>query len=230
MPVPRRQRRFDHGSDIIVLDSQQPQPDLRNHVAVIEFDSRHARSSRRNGEITGSQHGRLLVFTLHPVRSICHGDMPSLLHQYAIISDDRHTIRDWRHRCRRQTTPPALHRSISRHSGHPVTSPSTTPPADEYHAASDGQQHDQPADRDAPVADRPCWFCRPPCWPCGTSVLSSSDSLGSVGSVGLPGSVGSVGPSLAFTVTVRSAVAVLPALSTSARTLPASPRPPNRTP
>lgn len=120
-----------------------------------------------------------------------------------------------------------LHRSISRHSGHPVTSPSTTPPADEYHAASDGQQHDQPADRDAPVADRPCWFCRPPCWPCGTSVLSSSDSLGSVGSVGLPGSVG---PSLAFTVTVRSAVAVLPALSTSARTLPASPRPPNRTP
>lgn len=35
---------------------------------------------------------------------------------------------------------------------------------------------------------------------------------------------------LAFTVTVRSAVAVLPALSTSARTLPASPRPPNRTP
>lgn len=30
------------------------------------------------------------------------------LHQYAIISDDRHTIRDWRHRCRgRQTTPPA---------------------------------------------------------------------------------------------------------------------------
>ena len=28
----------------------------------------------------------------------------------------------------RQTTPPALHRSISRHSGHPVTSPSTTPP------------------------------------------------------------------------------------------------------
>lgn len=126
-----------------------------------------------------------------------------------------------------------LHRSISRHSGHPVTSPSTTPPADECHAASDGQQHDQPADRDAPVADRPCWFCRPPCWPCGTSVLSSSDSLGSVGSVGLPGSigsVGSVGPSLAFTVTVRSAVAVLPALSTSARTLPASPRPPNRTP
>lgn len=97
-----------------------------------------------------------------------------------------------------------LHRSISRHSGHPVTSPSTTPPADEYHAASDGQQHDQPADRDAPVADRPCWFCRPPCWPCGTSVLSSSDSLGSVGSVGLPGSigllgsVGSVGPSLAL--------------------------------
>ena len=78
MPVPRRQRRFDHGSDIIVLDSQQPQPDLRNHVAVIEFDSRHARSSRRNGEIAGSQHGRLLVFTLHPVRSICHGDMPSL--------------------------------------------------------------------------------------------------------------------------------------------------------
>lgn len=120
-----------------------------------------------------------------------------------------------------------LHRSISRHSGHPVTSPSTTPPDDEYHAASDGQQHDQPADRDAPVADRPCWFCRPPCWPCDTSVLSSSDSLGSVGSVGLPGSVG---PSLAFTVTVRSAVAVLPALSTSARTLPASPRPPNRTP
>ena len=122
-----------------------------------------------------------------------------------------------------------LHRSISRHSGHPVTSPSTTPPADEYHAASDGQQHDQPADRDAPVADRPCWFCRPPCWPCGTSVLSLSDSLGSVGSVGLPGSVGllgsvgSVGPSLAFTVTVRSAVAVLPALSTSARTLPVSP-------
>ncbi len=119
-----------------------------------------------------------------------------------------------------------LHRSISRHSGHPVTSPSTTPPADEY---------DQPADRDAPVADRPCWFCRPPCWPCGTSVLSSSDSLGSVGSaslgsVGLPGSVGSVGPSLVFTVTVRSAVAVLPALSTSARTLPVSPRPPNRTP
>lgn len=105
-----------------------------------------------------------------------------------------------------------LHRSISRHSGHPVTSPSTTPPADEYHAASDGQQHDQSADRDAPVADRPCWFCRPPCWPCGTSVLSSSDSLGSVGSaslgsVGLPGSVGSVGPSLAFTVTVLSAVA-----------------------
>lgn len=93
-----------------------------------------------------------------------------------------------------------LHRSISRHSGHPVTSPSTTPPADEYHAASDGQQHDQPADRDAPVADRPCWFCRPPCWPCGASVLSSSDSLGSVGSaslgsVGLPGSVG---PSLAL--------------------------------
>ena len=128
-----------------------------------------------------------------------------------------------------------LRRSISRHSGHPVTSPSTTPPADEYHAASDGQQHDQPADRDAPVADRPCWFCRPPCWPCGTSVLSSSDSLGSVGSaslgsVGLPGSVGSVGPSLVFTVTVRSAVAVLPALSTSARTLPVSPRPPNRTP
>ena len=120
-----------------------------------------------------------------------------------------------------------LHRSISRHSGHPVTSPSTTPPDDEYHAASDGQQHDQPADRDAPVADRPCWFCRPPCWPCDTSVLSSSYSLGSVGSVGLPGSVG---PSLAFTVTVRSAVAVLPALSTSARTLPASPRPPNRTP
>ena len=78
----------------------------------------------------------------------------------------------------------------------------TTPPADEYHAASDGQQHDQSADRDAPVADRPCWFCRPPCWPCGASVLSSSDSLGSVGSaslgsVGLPGSVG---PSLAFTV------------------------------
>ena len=128
-----------------------------------------------------------------------------------------------------------LHRSISRHSGHPVTSPSTTPPADEYHAASDGQQHDQSADRDAPVADRPCWFCRPPCWPCGTSVLSSSDSLGSVGSaslgsVDLPGSVGSVGPSLAFTVTVRSAVAVLPALSTSARTLPVSPRPPSRTP
>ena len=126
------------------------------------------------------------------------------LHQYAIISDDRHTIRDWRHRCRGRQT---------------------TPPADEYHAASDGQQHDQPADRDAPVADRPCWFCRPPCWPCGTSVLSLSDSLGSVGSVGLPGSVGllgsvgSVGPSLAFTVTVRSAVAVLPALSTSARTL-----------
>ena len=86
-----------------------------------------------------------------------------------------------------------LHRSISRHSGHPVTSPSTTPPADEYHATSDGQQHDQPADRDAPVADRPCWFCRPPCWPCGTSVLSSSDSLGSVGSVGLPGSVGFLG-------------------------------------
>lgn len=85
-----------------------------------------------------------------------------------------------------------LHRSISRHSGHPVTSPSTTPPADEYHAASDGQQHDQPADRDAPVADRPCWFCRPPCWPCGASVLSSSDSLGSVGSASL-GSVGSVG-------------------------------------
>lgn len=140
-----------------------------------------------------------------------------------------------------------LRRSISRHSGHPVTSPSTTPPDDEYHAASDGQQHDQSADRDAPVADRPCWFCRPPCWPCDTSVLSSSDSLGSVGSVGLPGSVGllgsvgsaslgsvdlpgSVGPSLAFTMTVRSAVAVLPALSTSARTLPASPRPPNRTP
>lgn len=129
-----------------------------------------------------------------------------------------------------------LHRSISRHSSHPVTSPSTTPPADEYHAASDGQQHDQSADRDAPVADRPCWFCRPPCWPCGASVLSSSDSLGSDGSVGLPGSVGllgsvgSVGPSLAFTVTVRSAVAVLPALSTSARTLPVSPRPPNRTP
>ena len=137
------------------------------------------------------------------------------LHQYAIISDDRHTIRDWRHRCRGRQT---------------------TPPADEYHAASDGQQHDQPADRDAPVADRPCWFCRPPCWPCGTSVVSLSDSLGSVGSVGLPGSVGllgsvgSVGPSLAFTVTVRSAVAVLPALSTSARTLPVSPRPPNRTP
>lgn len=82
-----------------------------------------------------------------------------------------------------------LRRSISRHSGHPFTSPSTTPPADECHAASDGQQHDQPADRDAPVADRPCWFCRPPCWPCGTSVLSSSDSLGSVGSVGLPGSM-----------------------------------------
>ena len=37
-----------------------------------------------------------------------------------------------------------LHRSISRHSGHPVTSPSTTPPADECHAASDGQQHDRP--------------------------------------------------------------------------------------
>ena len=93
------------------------------------------------------------------------------LHQYAIISDDRHTIRDWRHRCRGRQT---------------------TPPADEYHAASDGQQHAQPADRDAPVADRPCWFCRPPCWPCGTSVLSSSDSLGSVGSASL-GSVGSVG-------------------------------------
>ena len=93
------------------------------------------------------------------------------LHQYAIISDDRHTIRDWRHRYRGRQT---------------------TPPADEYHAASDGQQHDQPADRDAPVADRPCWFCRPPCWPCGTSVLSSSDSLGSVGSASL-GSVGSVG-------------------------------------
>lgn len=119
------------------------------------------------------------------------------LHQYAIISDDRHTIRDWRHRYRGRQT---------------------TPPADEYHAASDGQQHDQSADRDAPVADRPCWFCRPPCWPCDTPVLSSSDSLGSVGSaslgsVDLPGSVGSVGPSLAFTVTVRSAVAVLPALS-----------------
>ncbi|ERI82295.1 hypothetical protein BIFBIF_02068 [Bifidobacterium bifidum ATCC 29521 = JCM 1255 = DSM 20456] len=51
------------------------------------------------------------------------------LHQYAIISDDRHTIRDWRHRCRagRQRRRP-LRRSISRHSGHPFTSPSTTPP------------------------------------------------------------------------------------------------------
>lgn len=40
--------------------------------------------------------------------------------------------------------------------------------------------------------------------------LSGLSRLGTLGSVGLPGSVG---PSLAFTVTVRSAVAVLPALS-----------------
>ena len=121
-----------------------------------------------------------------------------------------------------------LHRSISRHSGHPVTSPSTTPPADEYHAASDGQQHDQPADRDAPVADRPCWFCRPPCGRAALPSCRHPTRWAQSARHHLARSAPSA--CLAFTVTVRSAVAVLPALSTSARTLPASPRPPNRTP
>ena len=54
------------------LDRRAGQDDTR-HLLVPK-----GRNSRRNGEIAGSQHGRLLVFTLHPVRSICHGDMPSL--------------------------------------------------------------------------------------------------------------------------------------------------------
>lgn len=121
-----------------------------------------------------------------------------------------------------------LHRSISRHSGHPVTSPSTTPPADECHAASDGQQHDRPL-----TATRP--------WRTGHAGSAGHHA----GRAALPSCrhptrwaqsarhhLARSAPSacLAFTVTVRSAVAVLPALSTSARTLPASPRPPNRTP
>lgn len=121
-----------------------------------------------------------------------------------------------------------LHRSISRHSGHPVTSPSTTPPADECHAASDGQQHDRPL-----TATRP--------WRTGHAGSAGHHA----GCAALPSCrhptrwaqsarhhLARSAPSacLAFTVTVRSAVAVLPALSTSARTLPASPRPPNRTP